>query len=69
MLITAVQESAKAELTAGTELPNSVSIGLDLGTLAGIQPAGAIVGSDPESLFIPVSSRDRNISGDRHHGS
>ena len=54
MLITAVQESAKAELTAGTELPNSVSIGLDLGTLAGIQPAGAIVGSDPESLFIAV---------------
>ena len=54
MLITAVRERAEAELTAGTELSNNDSIGLDLGTLVGIQPVGAIVGSDPESLFATV---------------
>jgi len=54
MLITAVQERAEAELTAGTELSGSLSIGLDLGTLAGTAPIGAIVGSDPEMLFSTV---------------
>ena len=54
MLIIAAQERTEAELTAGTELPNSDSIGLDLGSLAGIQPVGATVGSDPESLFAAV---------------
>ena len=54
MLITAVKERREAELAAGTELANSDSIGLDLGTLVGIQPLGAIVGSDPEILFAAV---------------
>ncbi|MEA2783107.1 MAG: 4-hydroxy-tetrahydrodipicolinate reductase [Rhodospirillaceae bacterium] len=38
-------------LAGGTERPEAPEIGSDLGRLAGIEPVGIVLGSDPEALF------------------
>ncbi len=43
--------AAGAGIAGGTERPGSAAIGIDLGTLAGKEPIGVVVGDDAAALF------------------
>lgn len=51
MLAAAVAETPGAVLAAGLERPGHPAIGTDLGSAAGLTPAGVAIGDDPEALF------------------
>jgi len=50
-LIKATSESAGATLVGAIERPGTAAVGTDVGSLAGIDPMGVIVGDDPAPLF------------------
>ncbi len=56
MLVRQTLETAGACLAGGTERPGSTLVGQDLGTLAGMEPAGVTVTDDPAALFASAEA-------------
>jgi 4-hydroxy-tetrahydrodipicolinate reductase len=51
LLVAEVLARPDCTLAGGTERPGSEAIGRDVGTLAGAEPAGLMVGDDAAALF------------------
>lgn len=51
VLVRAVAEAEGAVIAGGTEQAGSPAVGLDLGTLAGIEPVGAVLSDDAASVI------------------